>query len=49
MHTHRYEEYVEGQEEEDVDDVYQEEPIEHQISWYLMAHDSQNLLHVMLN
>jgi hypothetical protein len=30
MHTHRYEEYVEGQEEEDVIDVYQEEPAQHQ-------------------
>jgi hypothetical protein len=29
MHTHRYEEYVEGQEVEDVIDVYQEELIEH--------------------
>jgi hypothetical protein len=30
MHTHRYEEYVEGQEEEDVVDVYEEQPVEHQ-------------------
>jgi hypothetical protein len=30
MHTHRYEEYVEVQEEEDVVDVYQEQLIEHQ-------------------
>jgi hypothetical protein len=29
MHTHRYEEYVEGQKDEDVVDVHQEEPIEH--------------------
>jgi hypothetical protein len=29
MHTHRYEEYVEGQKEEDVVDVHQEEPVEH--------------------
>jgi hypothetical protein len=30
MYIHRYEEYVEGQEEEDAIDVYQEEPIEQQ-------------------
>jgi hypothetical protein len=29
MHTRRYEEYMEGQEEEGGIDVYQEEPIEH--------------------
>jgi hypothetical protein len=30
MHTRRYEEYLEGQEEEDAINVYQEEPIKHQ-------------------
>jgi hypothetical protein len=30
MYTCRYEEYAEGHEKEDVIDVYQEEPIEHQ-------------------
>jgi hypothetical protein len=30
MHIHQYENYVEGQEEEDGIDVYQEELVEHQ-------------------
>jgi hypothetical protein len=30
IHTHRYNRYMKGQEEEDVVDVHQEDPIEHQ-------------------